>query len=111
MSKSCFTPDNWSPSARSREWALSEGFTEQQIKSEMEKMKDHEFRRPYSDWDRVFRNWLRKAVEIGTVTLVESLDNKARDLGITRQPGEDDSSLERRIGIAMTMRAYSLGKS
>jgi hypothetical protein len=27
-------------------------------------MRDHEFRRPYSDWNRVFRNWMRKAEDI-----------------------------------------------
>jgi len=30
-------------------------------------MRDHEFRRNYTDWNRVFRNWMRKADQINTL--------------------------------------------
>ena len=101
-----FVPESWSPNDRSMEFAANKGLEKKQILQELEKMKDHEFRRPYSDWDRVFRNWIRKVIELGTVSVHTSLDHQASELDLVRQPGEDDSSLERRIGIAMTMQRY-----
>jgi uncharacterized protein YdaU (DUF1376 family) len=35
------------------------------LRREMVKLKDHEFKNPYGDWDAVFRNWLRKSHEQG----------------------------------------------
>ena len=101
-----FVPDTWSPNSRSMDFCAEKGLDKKQIAQELEKMRDHEFRRPYSDWDRVFRNWIRKAIELGTVSVHTSLDHQASELDLVRQPGEDDASFERRIGIAMTMQRY-----
>lgn len=103
-----YCPSDFKPSEYTFSWARSKGITNSDFARELEKMMDFEFRRPYSDWDRVCRNWMRRAIELGHVTPEVTLDSQAEDLGITRQPGEDDASLKSRIGIAMTMKAYSL---
>ncbi len=38
-----------------------------------------------------------------------TLDDKAKDHGITRQPNESDSDLNSRIGVAMTKQQYGIG--
>lgn len=103
-----FCPDNFKPNQRTIEFAKSRGLDDRQIKSELERMMDYEFKRSYTDWQRVFRNWIRKALELGTVRVETPLDDEAADLGLTRQDGESDESLKRRIGIAQTMKAYNM---
>ena len=44
----------------------------------------------------------------GSVPL--TLDQQARNHDLERQPGESDASLEKRLGIAMTLKQYSRGK-
>ena len=63
--RSYFVPDNYMPDAKLIEWAKKTFRIEpQEVLRQLELMKDHEFRRPYSCWNRVFRNWFRKAEEI-----------------------------------------------
>jgi hypothetical protein len=65
--RSYFCPDSFIPDANLTDWAKKTfRVTEKEILRQLELMKDHEFRRPYSCWKRVFRNWLRKADQIGT---------------------------------------------
>jgi hypothetical protein len=66
--RSYFVPESWYPSDSLIQWAMDEfkvhsgeAFRQARL------MHDHEFRRPYSCWDRVFRNWMRKAEELGTL--------------------------------------------
>ena len=62
-----FVPDAFEPDDKLIEWAKKTfSITEGEIERQLELCKDHEFRRPYSCWTRVFRNWLRKCEELGT---------------------------------------------
>jgi len=40
--------------------------TADEARRQAEMMVDHEFLRHYTDWQRVYRNWMRKAEEIQT---------------------------------------------
>ena len=65
--RSYFCPDKYQPDDSLIEWATSEfTVTRKEVARQLMLMRDHEFRRPYSDWSRVFRNWLRKADDIQT---------------------------------------------
>jgi hypothetical protein len=45
-----------------REWG-QKNFPLVDLDAELEKMKDKEFKQAYSDWDAVFRTWIRNAVK------------------------------------------------
>jgi hypothetical protein len=48
-----------------RTWAREKyRVTDEEICRQFEMMRDHEFRRDYTCWQRVFRNWMRKADEL-----------------------------------------------
>ncbi len=66
MSK--FPPDDFRPSIPNLNWAMKEfNITADEARRQSELMADHEFMRPYTDWQRVWRNWMRKAEEIQTL--------------------------------------------
>lgn len=63
-----FVPDSWKPkdelvSQLAEKWRVEK----KEILRQLEIMRDHEFRRSYTDWNRVFRNWIRKADEIDSL--------------------------------------------
>lgn len=64
--RSYFVPKNFDLPEKDREWAKA-GFriTDAEVDRQLELMRDHEFRRPYSCWSRVFRNWIRNAEKFG----------------------------------------------
>ena len=63
--RSYFAPDDFAPTDKNREWAMKEfRITSEEVDRQVCCMIDHEFRRKYSDWQRVFRNWIRKAEQI-----------------------------------------------
>ena len=65
--RSYFVPESFEPDDKLIEWAKKTfNIAEAEIERQLELCKDHEFRRPYSCWTRVFRNWLRKCEELGT---------------------------------------------
>lgn len=53
-------PAEWMVTVDMQRWAR-EKFPEVDLRAEAEKFRDHEFPRPYSDWDATFRNWVRGA--------------------------------------------------
>ena len=63
-----FVPEKWQPRPKDINWAI-ENFRINygEVKRQIELMRDHEFRRSYTDFNRVFRNWIRKADEINTL--------------------------------------------
>lgn len=65
-----FCPDEFELSERSKEFARKKGLTDEQIEDELEAMRDYEYARKRTDWDRAFRNWVRKGIEWGRVTPV-----------------------------------------
>jgi hypothetical protein len=60
-----FVPDNFTPRHEDIEWAKEEFRIDgKEVLRQFELMKDYEFKRNYTDWNRVFRNWIRKADEL-----------------------------------------------
>jgi len=53
-------PEGWNPDEKLVAWCAKE-FPNLAWRKELSKMKDNEFRRAYSDWSKVFRNWMRNA--------------------------------------------------
>ncbi len=63
MSK--FAPNDFRPSIPNLNWAMKEfNITADEARRQGEVMVDYEFHRHYTDWQRVYRNWMRKADEI-----------------------------------------------
>lgn len=66
--RSYLCPEKYQPDDALIQWAVSEfNITSKEVARQLVLMHDHEFLRPYSDWNRVFRNWMRKAEEIQTL--------------------------------------------
>lgn len=57
-------PPDWQPTESDLKWFREQGYTFS-AESETEKMRDHEYARPRKFWSRAWRNWMRKAAEIG----------------------------------------------
>jgi hypothetical protein len=63
-----FVPEEFYPKQKDIDWAIeSFKIEKKEVERQLELMIDHEFKRSYTDWNRVFRNWMRKADEIGTL--------------------------------------------
>jgi len=63
-----FVPDDFTPRDSDVDWAMTTfNVTRYEVMRQVGCMMDHEFRRDYSCWNRVFRNWMRKADEIQTL--------------------------------------------
>ena len=57
-----FVPDNWKP--REEDIALvmeRHNITRQEADRQLEELRDYEFKRDYTDFNRVYRNWFRTA--------------------------------------------------
>ena len=66
MSK--FPPDDFEPTTKNQTWAREKFCIDHdEVERQTEMMVDHEFLRHYTDWQRVFKNWIRKADEIQTL--------------------------------------------
>ena len=57
-------PADWSPRPEDLDLAAEEGLTPGEIERELARMRDCHFRFGRSDWDAVFRNWIRKAKDL-----------------------------------------------
>ena len=63
-----FAPDDFQPIEDNFEWAILKfSISRKECEAQTELMLDHEFKRGYTDWQRVWRNWMRKAEEIQTL--------------------------------------------
>ena len=57
-----FVPENWTP--READIALvmtRHNITRQEADRQLEELRDYEFKRHYTDFNRVYRNWFRAA--------------------------------------------------
>jgi hypothetical protein len=60
-----FVPDNFTPRPKDIQWAIKEfDIDSKEVTRQFELMRDYEFKRNYTDYNRVFRNWMRKADEL-----------------------------------------------
>ena len=63
-----FVPEKWSVRDKDLKWAMKEfNISNEEVERQVTIMRDHEFKRSYTDWNRVFRNWMRKAEDINTL--------------------------------------------
>lgn len=102
-----FVPFDFELTPELKKWAKNEGISDRDVRFQTEIFLDHEFKRSYTKWDRVWKNWMRKAIQIGQIQLEGTLEAKAKELGLERGKNETDESLKRRIGIEETKRLYS----
>ena len=67
-----FVPNNFKPRQSDIDWAIKEfDISREEVfrhldgDRDVKGLRDHEFPRPYTDWNRVFKNWLKKAYQLG----------------------------------------------
>ena len=61
-----FVPESFTPKSSDIDWAIKEfDISRKEVLRQLDLMRDHEFRRSYTDFNRVFRNWLRTADKHG----------------------------------------------
>ena len=72
-------------------------------RKELAKLKDNEFKRPYSDWNRTFRNWIRNAQDYTN----ERTTSKSEAKGYTAPEAREPEKTELEITI-QSARAYGL---
>ena len=82
-----FCPEDFELSEKSRQFAKGKGMTDEQISDALEAMRDWEFQKRRTDWDRVFRNWIRKGIEWGQITPVRK---PRRPEEITEEQRQED---------------------
>ncbi len=57
-----FVPDNWKPRAADTTLVMKNyNITQQEADRQLEELRDYEFKRDYTDFNRVYRNWFRTA--------------------------------------------------
>ena len=62
-------PEDYEPNGLSMKFCKSKGLSDEMIADEVFAMKDHEYKVAHSDPDATFRNWIRKRIEWGHITL------------------------------------------
>ena len=76
-----FVPEDWEPSDKLIEWTKSKGLSDRQIEDELEKFRDHQYKRPMMRADACWRNWVRIAIERGhVVPTVEKVYRQPQEL-------------------------------
>lgn len=60
--KSHFVPESFVLTDNLKQWAREKA-PWLDIEEQEELWRDYEYKRTYSDWNRVWRNWIRKAIE------------------------------------------------
>lgn len=56
--RSCFAPEGFSPTAEHHAKADAKGLSPGDLERALARFKNHEFPRPYTDWNRCFHNWI-----------------------------------------------------
>ena len=55
-------PANFKPRQSDVDWAMQKfNISRAEVDRQLEELRDHEFKRGYTDWNRVIRNWFRSA--------------------------------------------------
>ena len=63
-----FVPDSFELNEKSIDFAMKHGLSKEMVSDQFEAMQDCEFKQNYRDWDRVFRNWIRRGIKWGDIT-------------------------------------------
>ena len=77
-SKRC--PADWHPKAEHHRIAAERGLSLEDVDREIANIRDHEFKRSYTDWDAVARKWLRSADPTPAKRKVSRDDARANNL-------------------------------
>jgi hypothetical protein len=84
--------DDWEPTPALLAWADGQGCPAPFLKNETDKFRDYHIGKKtrYAEWDRAWKNWIRKAVEIGAFNRPATAKNgsssqSARDLDVLLQ--------------------------
>ncbi len=57
-----FVPNKFEPRQKDIDWAMQKfNISRKEVDRQTEEFRDHEFKRSYTDFNRVFRNWFRSA--------------------------------------------------
>ena len=65
-----FVPDDWEPSEALLDWTRKKGVTDKTIEEELEKFRDHQYKRAMKRPDACWRNWVRNGIKWGDITPV-----------------------------------------
>ena len=85
-----FVPEEFYPKQKDIDWAIETFKIEKkEVERQLELMLDYEFKRSYTDFNRVFRNWMRKADELG------SLKRPIKHRGVPRELTQEEREQER----------------
>jgi hypothetical protein len=61
-----FAPESFEPTEKNVKWAIEKfRITKEEVANQTEQFIDYEFKRSYTDWQRCWRNWIRKADQLG----------------------------------------------
>lgn len=103
-----FPPADFKPTRQMLDWAESQGLAAQEIRSQTDVFMDYERKRPLKDWDRAWKNWIRKALEyrVEKSDGDETTGDVAARLGVIRDAGETDQHYEKRISDALVAEQY-----
>ena len=64
-----FAPENFEPTEKNIQWAVEKfKITKDEVENQTEQFVDYEFKRNYTDWQRCWRNWIRKADQLGLLS-------------------------------------------
>ena len=57
-----FAPEKFRPSEKNILWAMETfNISRKEVENQVGQLLDYEFKRNYTEWQRVFRNWMRTA--------------------------------------------------
>ena len=85
-----FVPEKWSVREKDVEWAMKEfNITKKEVERQIGEMRDYEFRRHYTDFNRVFRNWIKTADRLNKLHRERSYRKPAQ---ITAEERAQDSA-------------------
>ena len=60
-----FAPESFQPTEKNVQWAIDRfKITQDEVENQTEQFIDYEFKRNYTDWQRCWRNWMRKADQL-----------------------------------------------
>ena len=74
-----FAPKDFHPTDDMKEFARDLFLTETQITEETATFRDHEYKNPLTDWNKAWRNWIRKSIQF-RLEREEPNPNAGRDI-------------------------------
>jgi len=90
-----FLPEKFKVRPKDREWAKREfKITDEEVNRQLELLSDYEFKRSYTDWNRVFRNWIRKSDELQQLRRPRVYGSNVKEVLTPEERAEDQRKWE-----------------